>query len=35
MYTAQQNACICSSYLINKSDFSKKEMERYAPLGKK
>ena len=35
VYGPTECTCICSSYLINKSDFSKKEMERYAPLGKK
>ena len=34
VYGPTECTCICSSYLINKSDFSKNEMKRYAPFGK-
>ena len=35
VYGPTECTCICSNYKIKKNDFSKKEMSRFAPLGKK
>jgi D-alanine--poly(phosphoribitol) ligase subunit 1 len=34
VYGPTECTCICSAYKINKKDFTKTEMNRYAPLGK-
>ena len=35
VYGPTECTCICSSYKISKIDFTKKEMNKFAPLGKK
>lgn len=35
VYGPTECTCICSNYKISKFDFSKKEISKYAPLGKK
>lgn len=35
VYGPTECTCICSSYKINKNDFKKNEMKRFAPFGKK
>ena len=35
VYGPTECTCICSNYKISKFDFSKKEITKYAPLGKK
>ena len=35
VYGPTEGTCICSSYVVSKKDFSKTEMGKYLPLGKK